>query len=289
MLDRIGFPWGFGLNDIIIGVIFAAAVGWYFWKRGIGHKQIIYAMKVEDMIFRRVNLPSELQITYGGQPIDVLTKVTLFFWNAGNQSIELKDLNTGDPLQVVWPNSFRVFSSNVLFQTRDTNLLEVEDKQDDPSWKSFIQFAYLNVNDGAVIEFVGTRDEKAPLKSHTRFGVVKGEIIGAGVPPIYQDYDYSVRRLHTPLLVVTLGISTWYFVTMLLYWHYYFFEGPWLELIGAVILGLAVFVCILIAFSTAIEWCRGYRVPIMLGLMKRGKPTWRERLRIYFEPKPPGG
>jgi hypothetical protein len=117
----------------------------------LSRKQIVYSMKVEDLLVKGPQYPAQLQITYEGQPIDVLTKAVLYLWNGRNQPITAVDLETTDRLRIEWPEDFVIFEYSIRYQSRDSNRVAIDKSN------SNISFSYLNVSDGFVLDVVGTR------------------------------------------------------------------------------------------------------------------------------------
>ena len=77
---------------LVIGLMPAIAISFYFYRKSRARKQIVYTVKVEDVLFRSKEYPNELEISYAGRPINVLTKVLVYVWNEGNQAILAADL-----------------------------------------------------------------------------------------------------------------------------------------------------------------------------------------------------
>jgi len=272
--------WGIEVKDVVIflvGLPFAVLISWYFFKRGLSRKQIVYAMKVEDLLFKGEQYPAQLKITYGDVPIDVLSKAEIYLWNGGNQPIVAADLKTGDKLRIVWPTEFQILEYSIRYQTRAANRIEID------SVDTAISFAYLNVGDGAVIDVVGARLSNQRIKPEVAYGEIKGEIIGAEKPPKREGFNFSVNRYYVPMMLFGFGM-----VSFVLYMAYtdsaeYLKDFRWWHLLPGAGLVLFLLVSMMFGVGGLVLWITVNRVPANLIVLEDRKLTLRERIRLYFK------
>jgi hypothetical protein len=246
----------------------------YFYRKSVQRKQIIYALKVEDVLFRKADLPKELEITYGGKQIAVLTKIMLFMWNGGNQPILAADLQTGEKLRVVWPEEFELFQPTVRYQSRTANKVEVN--------QSDLSFAYLNARDGAVVEFIGTRNSDQPLQAGQSYGTLVGEIVGAENQPKCEDYAFSVKRSYLPMVIFGFGFPAVMGWRLFSDWDDLIYNFMWWYVplsIGGFLLALFF---VLFGIVGLRIWISGNRVPVKVAAMSNEPLTAREKLYLYL-------
>lgn len=266
--------WGIDAKDVLIflaGLAVAYYFGRYFLRLGYGRKQIVYSVKVADTIFKSTAHPDKLKITYDGEPISVLTKVEIYIWNGGNQSIAAADLQTDDRLRVEWPGDFRILEQTVRYQTRPTNKVELQGFSE-------LHFAYLNTGDGAIIDVLGSRSSKGALNP-----TVAGEIIGAPEPPQGEDFEFSVRRGYIPVTLIGFFFAASilfaiyndrdkFSVTEHGYWYFPF--------------GGALSIMALAAFGVGClgvyGWITAARVPVNMMVEGQQKLGLRERIKLYL-------
>lgn len=265
--------YGIELKDVLlvlIGLPFAVVISWYFFKRGLGRKQIVYLMNVQDILTKGAQYPALLKITYGERTIDVLTKAEIYLWNGGNQPIVAADLNTNESLRIVWPDEFEVLEYSISYQTRATNKVAIDAD-------SNISFEYLNVNDGAIIEVVGTRPGRTQLRGE-RYGEIKGEIIGAELNPLRQTFELKRSYIWRALLGLALTVGVVYTYTKLV--------GSQRDWFATIIVGYAgvmsTIMVAVIAFSGVFDWFAGYRMPINLVHRSHRRMGVIETLKLYF-------
>ena len=85
-------PFGLEIKDLIIfgaGAIVALTVAYIFYVKGLQRKRLTYAVRIRTLVYRTrdypVGLKDGLKITFDGQDVNRLTRVTVFVWNSGNQ------------------------------------------------------------------------------------------------------------------------------------------------------------------------------------------------------------
>ncbi|MEA2942564.1 MAG: hypothetical protein QOD09_3093 [Bradyrhizobium sp.] len=270
--------WGIEVKDVLIvfiGLPFAVLISWYFFRRGLGRKQLAYALKVEDLLFKGEQYPAQLKITYRDQAIDVLTKAEIYLWNAGNQPITGADLNTEDKLRIVWPDEFELLDYTVRYQTRPTNKLAVGND-------SKISFEYLNVGDGAIVDVVGTRNSKDRVRIPDEYAEIKGEVVGAEEQPKRQDFDFSVKRNYAALILFGLGLSIMGFWTFFSDRARYLADFKWWYYPVGGVLALFLIMMLSLGIFGVVAWWSGYRVPVNMIVLGQRTMTWGERFRLYF-------
>lgn len=214
----ISMPLELGTSDLIAtaGVLAAAAIAFYFYKRGLHRKRLSFAVDKKTLVFRTRDYPSELKLIYGGHEIEQLIRCTVFAWNTGNQPILRSDLDTTVPLAITISGVKRVLQGSIGCQSRTTNNVGLLDDL-------IVKFDYLNVGDGFVVDIFVEAENANSIEIK-----LDGEMIGANQMPvrgIIADYEASSEaksnlvRLMIPFFVA-VGLyyaypTTLFFVVLL--------------------------------------------------------------------------
>ena len=269
--------WGIELKDVIIflvGLPVAFLISWYFFRRSITRKQLVYSIKIEDVLVKGKQYPAGLKISYNDQPIDVLAKGEIYFWNGGNQPITKADLETVDRLRIEWPAEFKVLDYAVRYESRAANGFALVD--------GWLTFAYLNVNDGVIIDVVGTRDSSERKLYAGTYGAIRGEIIGAERQPRSEDFIFSVKRNYAPLILIGFLVPPFLAYGIYNDRRQFYEDFGWLYWVVASALGFVALLAFLFGVVGVYGWLQGNRVPVNVVVGGHRRLTWRERLRLYF-------
>lgn len=89
-------PW-FGITSFIIGVL-GVILTIIFYFKSKKFKRPCYAIRSLGVVEDITNKSKSLEIYYAGQKIERLTITRIAFWNAGNETIDKRDIAPADPI-----------------------------------------------------------------------------------------------------------------------------------------------------------------------------------------------
>jgi hypothetical protein len=182
-------PYGLEVKDLAnlaLATIVAVMLGYFFLSKGRKRKQIAYTTLEQDVIPRSRDAVPGLEISYKRRPVKLLSRVTLWLWNAGNEPITGADLKTKLPLRLELGEKVTVLEIGVTTQTRETNNLTVGEDL-------LVTFDYLNPNDGAMIDIFVDKGEYHE-RADRPLVIMQGEIIGAAQRPSFSVFDSSMSH-----------------------------------------------------------------------------------------------
>jgi len=157
----IGFVTG------ILGVVLA--VVFYYKSQKI--KSPLYVSKTTNIIKGLTSRIKELEIRYGGQPIENLSVTRVAFWNGGSDTIEKTDVPASDPICVEVKSGCLILESKVIGVSNEANCFGI---QIDDHKIARITFDYVDKNDVAVIRVLHTGTSDKDIQ-------IKGKVKGAGL------------------------------------------------------------------------------------------------------------
>lgn len=252
---------GVGTSDLIatVGVMLAAAIAYYFYKKGLHRKNLSFAVDKKTLVFRTRDYPSELKLIYGGHEIEKLIRCTVYAWNTGNQPILRSDLDTRTPLKITISGIRRVLQSSIGRQSRTTNNVSLLDDL-------IMKFDYLNAGDGFIVDIFVEAEDANSIEIK-----LDGEMIGANQMPnqeVFADKsEFRVARNELIKLIIALFIMT----------QIYFYPKILSDFLGMLMLVMAILMIILSLISLAVD-TNLFRNRIPAGLMLgENSGDWRAR------------
>ncbi|WP_417911607.1 hypothetical protein [Candidatus Electronema sp. TJ] len=149
-------------------------------------------------------LPEGITVHYRGQDIPRLTRTLVVLWNAGEKTILGEDIVATDPLRLKLRGDGRVLAATVLKTKRD--VCQIKALPDAPGSschnETHIRFAFLDAEDGAVIEILHTSEE-----SYVEFlGTVRG--LPQGLKHIGNIDAVRTFPMPSPWIILAIGAVT---------------------------------------------------------------------------------
>lgn len=139
-----------------------------------------------------------LEIRFGGEIVQRVTKTRAIIWNSGNMTIEGSRIAESDPLRAVVGDQSQILKVELVHQSRPVNDVKFTiDKG-----QAHFSFDFLDQNDGFVVEFIhsGTRRELE------WFGTLRG--IPEGLSTFNSRNPIERLVLHLPKEVLqTVGVA----------------------------------------------------------------------------------
>ena len=178
----------------IVGVVIAAVT--YFLTR----QRIVFCYRQtgERLLgLSEAGLPKDFTVQYQGANIPRLTRTLVAFWNDGERSIAGDDVVSTDPLRVCFPDGSQVLAATVLKQTREVCQVKASQTPGKPA-EVALSFAFLDADDGAVVEVLHT----AETSLGTILGTIKGLPKGLREMGGVRDREYkTLSRLGLEVLM----------------------------------------------------------------------------------------
>ena len=177
--ELLAFVW----NSPSVGILGIALATVFFIlnrRARIGPRLIYYKDTVKLIGGDNPALPNDVEISFGGQRIPVLSRTRIVIWNSGTATIDGAHVVTADPLRLVLSTDAQVLQASVIGVTRAVNAFRVDAVH--PHVVN-CAFDYLDAGDGAVIELLHTDREKYPKLEGSVRGIPKGPRDGGPLPP----------------------------------------------------------------------------------------------------------
>ncbi|WP_340051200.1 hypothetical protein [Pseudomonas proteolytica] len=119
------------------------------------------------------SLPKDITVQYQNKNIDRLTRSIVYFWNSGQQPIQREHLATTDRPRLSVGEDGSVLAMTIQRSSRDAvSFSVVADPQNSNS--IILDFAFLDVADGAAIEILHTSNSSVVSASGTILGIPRG-------------------------------------------------------------------------------------------------------------------
>lgn len=159
------------LIEEILGVLAPGWVGSLIGLGGIVAAAIIYVLTRQRSILAyrtlgdrllghtEAKLPDEVTVQYRGRSIPRLTRSLIVLWNAGEKTIEGKDIVGADPLRVEVSADAEILAASVLKCSRDVTGIRVN-TLGDQSNAATITFDFIDRGDGAVLEVLHSSERR---------------------------------------------------------------------------------------------------------------------------------
>jgi len=186
--ELLAFFW----NSPVVGVLaIALAIIFFILNRRarIGPRLTYYKETVKLIGGDNPALPNDVEMSFRGQRIPMLSRTRIVIWNNGTATIEGSHIVTSDPLRLVFSPDAQVFQASVIGSTRSVNAFRV-----DPVHPNVVDWAfdYLDAGDGAVIELLHTDQEKYPKLEGSVRGIPKGAKDGGPLPLLGRERRWGV-------------------------------------------------------------------------------------------------
>jgi hypothetical protein len=182
VLNFIGLGW----VGSILGIVGIALSIWFYFKSQQKADPVAVIESMRLVGGPHQSLPNQIEILYEGKPVPRVTKSVVRIWNAGNVTLDGKDVVPTEPIRLVTDENSEILSASILLRTRKVNGANVTLGQDKRNCAT-VSFDFLDPADGFVIELLHTSDEHNPNIE----GVIKG--ISEGIK----------LRLRQPLKITT--------------------------------------------------------------------------------------
>lgn len=144
------YAWAVLSMCTIVALIFAI----YTWFAGKKKKEISYFKSTFKVVKAGKSVIPKLDLLYDGQNIDDLTITKYAIWNSGNEVLNWSDIVIVSPLRIICNNA-KILDVQIIEQSDETNAFKILDKKDN---YVKIEFDYVNINDGIVIQILHTGD-----------------------------------------------------------------------------------------------------------------------------------
>jgi hypothetical protein len=158
----------------LIGVI----VSIFLYRKSNKRKRPVFAIRSINVISEDIKRIGGVEINYKSDIIDNLTVTKVAFWNSGNDTINDIDQAPTDKLRIELDNQYTILESELLFQSSNTNNIRINNSNN----KIYIQFDYLDSNEGGIIKFIHTGKKSSDVKMKGTFkGSDKLKYINTGI------------------------------------------------------------------------------------------------------------
>jgi len=185
ILDYFNTPWVATVVGLI-GVVLAI----FFFIRGRVIRRLAYQATGSNLIGgQHAELPVDVAVVYKGVPVPRVTKTTLIIWNAGNTTLDGRDIVSTDPLRIALEKDCKILDIQVVKRSRGvTGILASSDDRFPAS--VLVTCDFLDSGDGARMEVLHTGDSGLAVVVGTVKGLRKGCVSFGSIPP----HDRSHNR-----------------------------------------------------------------------------------------------
>lgn len=159
-------------SDLVIavaGIVIGVVTSYIFYRIQKRRRELCWSIDSTSLIKGYSSLFEKLEIQYGGQKIENLTVSKIVFWNNGNETIDGKDIAIPPFILPRDTTNTEILDAKIIKTSTIGNRFEIRKKSDDPIL--FLHFAYLDPQQGAVVQVIHTGISILPL-------VVDGEVKG---------------------------------------------------------------------------------------------------------------
>jgi hypothetical protein len=194
MIDFINQNW-IGSLIGLIGLVVALCI---YRASRIGARPVYQSRAFRLIGVKEQALPNEVAILYSGRNVQRLTKTYIILWNSGKAIVEGKDIVIDDPLRLEFSEGSEVLSARVIKETHKPNKFMVNINQQSNNIV-FINFEYLNAQDGVTLELLHTSQERYPLVKGSIKGIPKG-ISDWGLissPRVKREFPFNLYQYKT--------------------------------------------------------------------------------------------
>jgi len=204
------------LSSIVVSLLIGVLLGYLFFRLSKRKKYLNFEVKHSPIIHSTKKIPSEFTMQFRGTEVRNLSALTIFFWNAGNETIVGNQISRTDPLRIASPNSFSIL---------DQEIRKSSHARINPSLESIhdglaISFDVLEPQDGFAIQILYADKEADENDAAERFHV-RGSVIGikqvGEMEPTLLDHAGSAALLLVALTVFVILIAAFIFLGFDLY------------------------------------------------------------------------
>ena len=170
-----------GIGGIVAGIVTA----YYFYLKAQLRIDPRVMIRHEPLVDSASKAMTDVSVSFKGDKIENLNRCILVLYNTGNQAIPNEAIAKNDLLRVHFPEGALALGVGVLSVTRDA--IGLSARIADDASDVLIDFAFLDANDGGVVEILYQGNSK---ESPT----VIGSIIGApgGIKGAPADLEFNI-------------------------------------------------------------------------------------------------
>lgn len=143
-------------NELIyflLGLLFSVIFGYYFYRKSIRIKEPVYSIKSNNLISGSVSTLENLNISYKDYKVENLTVSKILLYNRGAETITDQDIDTSDRLMIA-SETCDILDASILQVNKPSNNFRIT--LDKPTQHVYIDFKYLDQNQGAIIQVIHT-------------------------------------------------------------------------------------------------------------------------------------
>lgn len=205
----ISFPVWSTYLGLSVGTIGTVATIYAFFKSK-KLKEPFCVVSNRNIISPIMNDVPKLNVQYEGKPIDRLSLTTIYFWNAGSETINGEDTPKNSPFQIMPKNDSVIYNIESKFTTREANGFKF--LLNNPKNVVDLEFDFFDKNDGFVIEILHSGKSADDIELHALF---------KGAKPLIKRATFSHQHLPKPIQELLAGdfrlpLSFFLFLTPLL-------------------------------------------------------------------------
>ncbi|MFB2937719.1 hypothetical protein ACE1B6_20925 [Aerosakkonemataceae cyanobacterium BLCC-F154] len=156
-------PW------FVLAISIISVLGVIITVVNIKVKRPCYAIRSVGIIEDIASKSKLLEMYYAGHKIERLTVTRIAFWNAGNETIDRKDIAAADPIKIVLSSGYNILDVKLIYEKDKVNQFNFNFQSGNPD--VILNFDYLDKHDGAIIQIVHTGEDS---KNFEIYGRVKG-------------------------------------------------------------------------------------------------------------------
>lgn len=159
-------PWMNALNLFL--AILGAFLSIVFYLRSIKVKKPYCLTSSTNVISNSMSEITSLEIFYKKERVTNLTKTKLVFWNAGKETLTQNDIPTSEPMTICVENGLKILNAKIIFVKNKSNQINIK-KEKNRDNKFYIEFEYIDRDEGAIIEIVHTGTSDSDVKIDGKF------------------------------------------------------------------------------------------------------------------------
>lgn len=158
-----------GIAGIIIGVLAA----YYFYLKAQERADPRYLLQHEPLVDSSSGAMSDVSVLFKSIKVTNLNRCLLVVWNRGNRVITREAVAQNDKVRVCFPEGVTALGAGVVWSNRSA--VDLSAHIDNAGSNVIIDFAFLDADDGGVIEILYQGDPKvSPSLAGSIMGAPKG-------------------------------------------------------------------------------------------------------------------